>query len=280
MTNVEIEDVLSSIRRLVSSESRDAASLGRGEAASDDEGAQKLVLTPSFRVDEAAADAPQEEAETGDRTAEHADAPPESQASQREEDEDQERAETDDAEGAEAETPDTPADTLKARVAELEQVVARRDDQWEPDGASDDDYAGGPVAPLPWEDYVPSDTGGDADGATETDAAMDTDADADDEADASEAQAPEDDDEAPDTLDDELETPMSGGAESEDRLEEDDFLDAEPEDAILDEDALRDLVTEIVRQELQGGLGERITRNVRKLVRREIHRALASQELE
>jgi len=43
---------------------------------------------------------------------------------------------------------------------------------------------------------------------------------------------------------------------------------------------LRELVTEIVRQELQGALGERITRNVRKLVRREIHRALTSQELE
>ncbi len=49
---------------------------------------------------------------------------------------------------------------------------------------------------------------------------------------------------------------------------------------ILDEDTLRDLVSDIVRQELQGALGERITRNVRKLVRREIHRALATQDLE
>ena len=52
------------------------------------------------------------------------------------------------------------------------------------------------------------------------------------------------------------------------------------EEALLDEEALRDMVSDIVRQELQGALGERITRNVRKLVRREIHRALASQELE
>ncbi|WP_370402205.1 hypothetical protein [Sulfitobacter sp. JB4-11] len=49
---------------------------------------------------------------------------------------------------------------------------------------------------------------------------------------------------------------------------------------LIDEDALRDLVSEIVRAELQGALGERITRNVRKLVRREIHRALTAQELE
>jgi cell pole-organizing protein PopZ len=52
------------------------------------------------------------------------------------------------------------------------------------------------------------------------------------------------------------------------------------DDAVLDEEALRDMVSEIVRQELQGALGERITRNVRKLVRREIHRALASQDMD
>lgn len=51
------------------------------------------------------------------------------------------------------------------------------------------------------------------------------------------------------------------------------------QDDILDEEALRELVADIVRKELQGALGERITRNVRKLVRREIQRALASQEL-
>lgn len=48
----------------------------------------------------------------------------------------------------------------------------------------------------------------------------------------------------------------------------------------LDEDALRRLVADIVRTELQGALGERITRNVRKLVRREIHRALLSQNID
>ena len=47
---------------------------------------------------------------------------------------------------------------------------------------------------------------------------------------------------------------------------------------MLDEAMLRDLVSEIIRQELQGALGERITRNVRKLVRREIQRALQSQD--
>lgn len=48
----------------------------------------------------------------------------------------------------------------------------------------------------------------------------------------------------------------------------------------LSADALRALVVEIVRAELQGELGERITRNVRKLVRREVHRALISQNID
>jgi len=51
-------------------------------------------------------------------------------------------------------------------------------------------------------------------------------------------------------------------------------------DELLDENALREIVRETVREELQGALGERITRNVRKLIRSEIHRALAAQELE
>lgn len=44
-----------------------------------------------------------------------------------------------------------------------------------------------------------------------------------------------------------------------------------------DDEPLRDLIAEIVRQELAGELGERITRNVRKLVRREIRQLLATR---
>ncbi len=49
--------------------------------------------------------------------------------------------------------------------------------------------------------------------------------------------------------------------------------------AMPDKDALRKLVAELMREELQGELGERITRNVRKLVRREIKRALTARDL-
>ncbi len=47
--------------------------------------------------------------------------------------------------------------------------------------------------------------------------------------------------------------------------------------AILDEEALSEIVRNLIREELQGALGERITRNVRKLVRAEINRALAAR---
>ncbi len=51
-------------------------------------------------------------------------------------------------------------------------------------------------------------------------------------------------------------------------------------DPELDEEALRDIVRDIIREELAGTLGERITRNVRKLVRVEINRALTAREFE
>ncbi|MGB0799195.1 MAG: hypothetical protein ACPGRD_07740, partial [Planktomarina sp.] len=47
--------------------------------------------------------------------------------------------------------------------------------------------------------------------------------------------------------------------------------------AQLDVELLRELVVDTIREELQGVLGERITRNVRKLVRREIQRAVTNK---
>ncbi len=47
----------------------------------------------------------------------------------------------------------------------------------------------------------------------------------------------------------------------------------------LDSDALADLVRDILREELQGALGERMTRNIRKLVRAEVARVLATRDL-
>ncbi|MBW6506042.1 MAG: hypothetical protein K0B00_04740 [Rhodobacteraceae bacterium] len=67
-------------------------------------------------------------------------------------------------------------------------------------------------------------------------------------------------------------------------LDADDAVDSDllgsGEDTLIDEESLRALVSEIIREELQGTLGERITRSVRKLVRREIARALAGRDLQ
>lgn len=59
-----------------------------------------------------------------------------------------------------------------------------------------------------------------------------------------------------------------------------DFDEDDHDERRFDEEMLRDLVRDIIREELQGALGERITRNVRKLVRAEIARAMAVRDFE
>ncbi len=55
---------------------------------------------------------------------------------------------------------------------------------------------------------------------------------------------------------------------------------AQEEDSIFSEEVLRELVRDLIREQLQGELGERITRNIRKLVKTEIARAVSVQTLE
>jgi hypothetical protein len=49
---------------------------------------------------------------------------------------------------------------------------------------------------------------------------------------------------------------------------------------VLDEAALQQIIRQLIRDELKGVLGERITHSVRKLVRAEINRALAAHALD
>jgi len=53
---------------------------------------------------------------------------------------------------------------------------------------------------------------------------------------------------------------------------------ADPDAPILDEQSLRGLINTIVREELEGELGDRINRNLRKLIRREIAQVLEEQK--
>ncbi len=359
VTNVEIEDVLSSIRRLLSSEGRAGAPAGEGAGEARRQTVEKLVLTPAQRVDEAAAAtdhethsspsqmaqpftpslggaeglvaeattrdtaqeaeadhevpeflhrggsgparegaAPDDMPEASEETAEDAPAnipddtpeaerPPEpvmpdsapsvdegegekaesSEASDR----DENRDSAEPATGGEAwqagnaaHRHDVDMAELEARVAEFEAAVAGQHDEWEPDDSPDQPAtAASPTEAMPWQDVESGETG--IGTGTGTDARIDA---------ATAASAP-------------MEPPLQGEAaidsDAEAGSDSDEAEGAEfwmADDAVLDEEALRDMVAEIVRQELQGALGERITRNVRKLVRREIHRALLSQGLD
>lgn len=134
------------------------------------------------------------------------------------------------------------------RLAEWHSVRAETSDHFEPDGPEDGDNAGTPVATLNWEDHDIED------------------------AEVEEVIPVKPTSETIDPVAEQI-----AEAVVEDIAPSEDTIDAQQYDAVLDEEMLRELVGEIVRQELQGPLGERITRNVRKLVRREINRALTAR---
>lgn len=274
VTNADIEDVLSSIRRLVSEDARPQA------APEKVNGMDRLVLTPALRVMESERPEEVTSGETFEELSETAEDPiPEEMPRP-------ELLET--HELVDLNQDDTGRRNLEARIAELEAVISDTGDHWEQDGEEGSANAGGPVQSLNWED--PSE-----EAVLEEE---EVEAQAEPEPDAEEAGFVEMAEEAF-PVSDPVDFPMEPSAEVEDDFAPDDYEQAsleeevayaaEPdqEDAaeaatevVVDEDMLRELVAEVVRQELQGALGERITRNVRKLVRREIHRALTSQELE
>lgn len=73
--------------------------------------------------------------------------------------------------------------------------------------------------------------------------------------------------------------PVAQISDADDAFDDDDVSLLADIDVNIDNEALRALVIATVHEELGGELGERITRNVRKLVRREINRVLASHEI-
>ncbi|EEE37517.1 hypothetical protein RKLH11_1353 [Rhodobacteraceae bacterium KLH11] len=152
------------------------------------------------------------------------------------------------ANGADAKA-DTPrrdlAGSLSAKIEALEAAIARTEDQWEPDGESNDDYSGTKTKAVEW--------------PIEKGFAQPRSADNPDE--------PEVKSETSATF---IRNPEMVTEQTGDNLS----------DAMLSEEELRELVAQIVREELQGTLGEGITRNLRKMVRREITRALAAKGAE
>ncbi|MFY0595670.1 MAG: hypothetical protein JXQ85_04485 [Cognatishimia sp.] len=351
--NSEIEDVLSSIRRLVSenhteparSEKVTAAAASaspayeppvqheeaQSEKTSDRAASERLVLTPSLRIPEKATEASEPHA-----TSPVADTPfvnslkedlqplrerlPSFLQERREEDADAESSELRDEiaeveqtivdeapymdvqidESSDAEEPaentvlfpvpeELTFESARATESSEEQVdpsdmrpweiAGERLSEWhsvrsdqspataagfEPDGPEDGDNAGMPVSALTWEDH---------------DSAADEDT-ADVSAENAEVSIEDAEVVAEPIVEAVVETVIEQATPDDTASMETlsaEQIEAESYETVLDEEMLRELVGEIVRQELQGPLGERITRNVRKLVRREINRALTAR---
>jgi hypothetical protein len=331
VTNLDIEDVLSSIRRLVSEGDRaPAQSTVKREPAMKP--VERLVLTPAQRINEAEASDEQEDAEDLSFEAVEADTALAIEASPKavdlpvheegthlyEDDHDQAGIETvmdavptDDAHETPAaqavqktapRTAGHPAfsvleqdrSRLEATIAELEAAVNSQPEDWEPDGsetkpvvdwnAAKDTgstfFSRRTVRPEPPEDTAPESGSVDPAPAQPVedlapDAAVEvTDA-------APKLREPQDGPQTAPLPDQEsiveaaVESTADQLAEAAEALAPMRAGPAEDE-VYWDEDALRRLVADVLREELQGELGERITRNVRKLVRREIYRAISS----
>lgn len=246
----DFEDVMSSIKRLVS-QRNDAADAPAGQIA----GAQKLVLTPSLLVpvsDPVESQAEPHPVETPQVL--------ESNGS--------------DAPTAAANAPATQpvflhrpqaskASALEATIAELEAAVAAYDGAWEPDGAdeillghhdpAEPFIADRPTSPAPANGRAAAHVPGMAEAAKvmplRTEAQV----------------APPETPQNPEAM------PETGTAEA---------AGSPAAFSGVEEAVLREIVLQVVREELQGDLGVRITRNVRKLVRREIYRILEMEGLE
>lgn len=296
MSAVEIEDVLSSIRRLVSEELRPLKRPAREAVARDD----KLMLTPALRVvagpeaetppdhgaiigrvaDALAAEA-SFEAETGDPE-------PMSVAMPQTWEAEEEAAMVIDAVAEEAAD-----DVARDEVARLETFVFHsRQAAVHPadEDAQDPGLDGEILDPQPsdaslsepaWaQDDMQDDRFGDAapqadHGAAPSDPQPEP------------ALGPPEDPVWADAAEAEVMATLSSGSTARDQSEParpapTDDLDTAlfSDDMQFDEAVLRDLVRDLIREELQGSLGERITRNVRKLVRAEVARALSLHDFE
>ncbi len=305
VTNVDIDDVLSSIRRLVAEgdQKKSAETRRYSDLAPN---ADKLVLTPNFRVKETEETVESSEEAIADAV--------------------KDAVEIDDSEQAtlvlkpeqsipkEEVAAEINRESLESTIAGLEARVAGTDSDWEPDGSevkTEVTWASAgfnPEAPESFppepEDLEPVETFTakvrEKEDISEREALEDTivsvvvaeafapQSDAPLEPEPAQAFVPhprphrwseqaerrftptvEDDADYGDDL------APTARSNSDEQLEK--YLNDAP---VVDEATLRRLVHEVVREELQGNLGERITRNVRKLVRREIHNILTTQEFE
>ncbi len=276
LSATEIEDVLSSIRRLVSEDMRPVARVKEIARHDEVQASGKLILTPALRVVESAEPAAvatpgngrlhlrfPDLTETAPSQAEPESASIESVVASV-------GAAVDAAEDEwEAETgdPDLAVDEESAAQAwDFEETDETLDEIYVADAtasetANDRDLRQADAKPLPgW-----AQTEDEFDDPIAVQAAASTKA----QSDTAWARVSEDSVMAA------LAEPSKDQTPQDPELEDDDDLVGEFR---FNEDVLRELVRDMLREELAGSMGERITRNIRKLVRAEIARSLTSQE--
>lgn len=255
VTNSEVEDVLSSIRRLVGETKRSEQVQIQHEQYSDEN--DMLILTPQLRVaaghevlklmpEDAVAPVGEWYEFEEPPLPERMKAAPDAVTTGQEPADLMHQPSPDEQQHGSIEVKRTSKAEfieLSAKIAALETAIAKTVDQWEPDGTDSDDYSGTQPPAMTWQDNVELDGLGKPVAQTIPFPQVTTEPDASVE-DAEIA------------------------------------LEVALDEQVIDEETLRAMVADIVRSELQGELGERITRNVRNLVRREIHRALVAQSLD
>jgi len=333
MTNVEIDDVLSSIRRLVSEDKPKKPALSPGS--------DRFVLTPALRVMEDVAPTPvREEPARSPATSAPlelrqylatpaVDAPtpprppqpsvsPEFMAMEQAWESELAQFSAQHSTDA-APRPSAEPTSLESRIAELEAAVSQAGEEWEPDG-SEPDFGKPPrhhifeiVDNTARHEPEPRQNA-DVDGVDPNGRA---DADLDADTTAAEmpffshggARSPEITPEIspdanstspaePDHSDAPTDSPPVAVMVAEPEIDAPVEPDPAPpptqatapipfppsgkvvedDDVFLDVEALRDMITDAVRAELRGKMGETITRNVRRMVQQEITRALTNQD--
>ena len=279
LSSTEIEDVLSSIRRLVSDDMRPAPrAQDPAPAPAAAEAGGKLILTPALRVVESRPDTPPQPSPAPRL---HLNFPAPSAAPRT------------------VEINPEPA-SIETVVASLGAAVDASQDDWEAENGDADIASMQELAPQDWsfheddealdEIYAPDATEQDqlAFDSTLSEAAEIADTGwAEHEADdMSGVQEPVAAVAEPDPLWVDAAEASVIAALAEQAAEDDAAYGAEQaaddhgdDEFRFNEDVLRELVRDILREELAGSMGERITRNIRKLVRAEIARSFAAQEL-
>lgn len=315
VSNAEIEDVLSSIRRLVSENA------GAARRVDPQAMPEKLVLTPAFRIDEGEDQTESPRGQDGEvvtfdgagRTVGEPvdEAVIEEAVAAVVEDDAPEAVDARPEQDEAVVVPDAPEQAgeghksaLESRIAELESVIARSASEFEPDGSEEELALGRAMfrdgheaenaeaesqdlSEAPERSVAPDAPGAEETAHEEGQATDDQPADAWQMADPT-AKPAKNAGAAFRTIEDAFDTPDDPHADAE-GLAADAWEDVETDDAtdddddagaVLDEEAVRDMVARMVREELQGSVGERITHNVRRMVRREIARALALKDFE